>query len=446
MGDGTLSYDFDRRSVLAGSLAASAAALVPAGGALAQQRRVAASDKVRVGLIGCKGMGWSNLTAMMKGSDVEAVALCDVDANVLAERGTELQQLTGRAPQLFDDHRRLLDDRSIDAVIIATPDHWHALQLIDAMSPGKDVYCEKPLGNSIAECRAMVAAKQRHGRVVQVGQWQRSNQHWTDALAHVASGEIGRVRKSKAWAYMGWMKRVAPQPDQPAPAGVDYDRWLGPAPLRPFNPNRFHFSWRWYWDYAGGLMTDWGVHLMDIALLGMNAQAPNSVSSLGGPYGYPDSAMETPDTQSALFDFGDFSIEWEHAVGISKGPYGGRDHGVAFIGETGTVVVDRGGWEVIPETSDGKPLTREVPWTGASDNGLDRHTADFIACIKDRARTPACPIESAANTAIVCQMGNVAFRTGRKVDWDAATGSFGDDAEANAFIAPQYRAPYRLPV
>ncbi|MDJ0276460.1 Gfo/Idh/MocA family oxidoreductase [Sphingomonas sp. 2R-10] len=437
---------FDRRTLIAGGVAASVAGLAPLDAAGGQRRRMAASDKLQVGVIGCKGMGWANLTAMMKGADVVPVALCDVDARVLAERGAELRKTTGRAPRLYDDYRRMLDDKAVDAVIIATPDHWHALQLIDAMSAGKDVYCEKPLGNSIAECRAMVAAQQRHGRVVQVGQWQRSNRHWADAVALVHAGGIGRVRKVKAWAYMGWMKRVEPKPDQAAPAGVDYDRWLGPAPARAFNPNRFHFSWRWYWDYAGGLMTDWGVHLMDIALLGMKASVPQSVGSLGGAYGYPGSAMETPDTQTAIYDFGDYSVEWEHAVGISQGPYGGRDHGVAFIGETGTLIVDRGKWEVIPEESDGKPLTRAVPVTRSSDQGLDRHTADFVACIKDRARTPACPIESAANTAIVCQMGNVAWRTGRKVHWDAAAGQFRDDAQANALITPRYRAPYRLPV
>ncbi len=442
-----MTASFDRRALLAGGLAASAATLAPLGTAFAQERRrVSANDKVQVGLIGCKGMGWANLTAMSKGADVAPVALCDVDANVLAGRGAELQKATGRAPQLYDDYRRMLDDKSIDAVIIATPDHWHALQLIDSMSAGKDAYCEKPLGNSIAECRAMVAAKQRHGGVVQVGQWQRSNQHWADAIAHVHSGGIGRVRKVKAWAYQGWMKNVPRQPDQAPPPGVDYDRWLGPAPLRPFNPNRFHFTWRWYWDYAGGLMTDWGVHLMDIALWGMNAQAPNSVSSLGGPYAYPDSAMETPDTQTAIFDFGTYSVEWEHAVGISHGPFGGRDHGVAFVGETGTLVVDRGQWRVAPEMSNGQPMTPEIPVTPSQDNGLDRHTANFIACVKDRSLTPACPIESAANTATVCQMGNVAWRTGRKVHWDTSAGEFKGDAEANALITPQYRAPYRLPV
>lgn len=436
---------FDRRTLLVGSLAASAT-LTPFSEAFAQRRRrVSANDKIQVGLIGCKGMGWSNLTAMLKGADVEPVALCDVDFNVLAKRGAELEKASGRAPKLYGDYRRMLDDKSVDAVIIATPDHWHALQLIDTMSAGKDAYCEKPLGNSIAECLAMVAAKQRHNRVVQVGQWQRSNQHWADAVAHVHSGGIGRVRKVKAWAYIGWKKNLPPQPDQAVPAGVDYDRWLGPAPQRAFNPNRFHFTWRWYWDYAGGLMTDWGVHLIDIALLGMKAQVPRSVSSLGGAYGYPVSAMETPDTQTAIYDFGDYSVEWEHAVGIDHGPYGGHGHGVAFVGETGTLVVDRDKWWVSPEMTDGKAMAAEVPVTRASDEGLDRHTADFIACLKDRARTPACPIESAANTAIVCQMGNIAWRTGRKVHWDAEASKFKGDAEANALITPRYRAPYHLP-
>jgi predicted dehydrogenase len=438
-----MTSDFDRRTLL-GGLAVSAATLAPLSQAFAQRRRASANDKIQVGLIGCNGMGWANITAMSKVAGVEPVALCDVDSEVLGNRATELEAASGRAPRLYEDYRRMLDDKDLDAVIIGTPDHWHALMLTDAMSAGKHAYCEKPLGNSIAECRAMVAAKQRHNRVVQVGQWQRSNQHWADAVAHVQSGRIGRVRKVKAWAYMGWMKNIPPQPDAPAPEGVNYDRWLGPARERPFNPNRFHFKWRWYWDYAGGLMTDWGVHLIDIALLAMKAQAPNSISSLGGKFAYPDSAMETPDTQTAIYDFGDYSVEWEHAVGISYGNYGGHDHGVAFVGETGTLVVDRSKWRVFPEMNDGKPQTPEVPITRASDNGLERHTADFIACIKDRSRTPACPIEAAANTAIVCQMGNVAWRTGNKLYWDAAAGAFKDDAEANALMTPRYRDPYRL--
>ena len=440
-----MTASFNRRTILAGGLAASAANLAPLSQVYAKRRKASANDKINVGLIGCKGMGWADLTAMLKVPDVVPVALSDVDANVLDERSAELEAVTGKKIQQHADYRRMLDDKSLDAVIIATPDHWHALILTDAMSAGKDAYCEKPLGNSIAECRAMVAAKQRHKRVVQVGQWQRSNQHWADAIAYVQSGAIGRVRKVKVWAYQGWMKNVVPKPDQPAPAGVDYDRWLGPAPLRPFNPNRFHFSWRWYWDYAGGLMTDWGVHLMDIALLGMKAEVPKSVSALGGAFGYAESAMETPDTQTAIFDFGNYSVEWEHAVGISHGPYGGRDHGVAFVGETGTLVVNRQEWFVSPEMENGVALGKEIPITPVSDNGLENHAANFIACVKDRSKTPNCPIESAANTAIVCQMGNVAYRTGHKVYWDAAAGTFRDDARANALITPRYRAPYVLP-
>ena len=440
-----MTASFNRRTILAGGLAASAANLAPLSQVYAKRRKASANDKINVGLIGCKGMGWADLTAMLKVPDVVPVALSDVDANVLDERSAELEAVTGKKIQQHADYRRMLDDKSLDAVIIATPDHWHALILTDAMSAGKDAYCEKPLGNSIAECRAMVAAKQRHKRVVQVGQWQRSNKHWADAIAYVQSGAIGRVRKVKVWAYQGWMKNVVPKPDQPAPAGVDYDRWLGPAPLRPFNPNRFHFSWRWYWDYAGGLMTDWGVHLMDIALLGMKAEVPKSVSALGGAFGYAESAMETPDTQTAIFDFGNYSVEWEHAVGISHGPYGGRDHGVAFVGETGTLVVNRQEWFVSPEMENGVALGKEIPITPVSDNGLENHAANFIACVKDRSLKPNCPIESAANTAIVCQMGNVAYRTGHKVYWDAAKGDFRDDAQANALITPRYRAPYVLP-
>ncbi|ESQ73428.1 hypothetical protein ABAC402_19380, partial [Asticcacaulis sp. AC402] len=264
------------------------------------------------------------------------------------------------------------------------------------------------------------------------------------AIAFVHSGKLGRVRMAKAWAYLAWVQTLAVQPDGQPPAGVNYDLWLGPAPLRPFNPNRFHFNFRWYWDYAGGFMSDWGVHLMDMAILGMKAGAPKSVMSVGGAYAYPGAAMQTPDTQSALFDYGDFSIAWEHSTGIGIGPYSGRDHGVAFIGEYGTLVVDRGQWMVTPETKNGVARTEAVAVTKSNDNGLNKHAANFIDCIKDRSKTPNCSIEDAANTAVVCQMGNIAYRTGGKVQWDAQKNRF-DVAAANALITPTYRAPWKLP-
>ncbi len=285
----------------------------------------------------------------------------------------------------------------------------------------------------------MVAAAAHFGRVVQVGQWQRSGPHWDDAIAFVHSGQLGKIRTVKAWAYQGWMKSVPVRPDEAPPPGVDYDLWLGPAPLRPFNPNRFHFSFRWYWDYAGGLMTDWGVHLIDTVLYGMQAVAPRSVLSAGGAFAYPGGGMETPDTQQAIFEYGDFSMLWEHAAGIDNGPYG-RDHGVAFIGNSGTLVVDRQGWQVIPE---GEKM-EAVPVRPAAEPGLNRHTRNFIDCMKSRAE-PACPPKTAWLAAVNAHLGNVAFKTGRKVYWDQETLSFPGDEESNALIESRYRAPWKLP-
>jgi predicted dehydrogenase len=219
--------------------------------------------------------------------------------------------------------------------------------------------------------------------------------------------------------------------------------WLGPAPERPFNPNRFHFNFRWFWDYAGGLMTDWGVHLIDMVLYGMQAVAPKSVLSAGGAFAYPDGGMETPDTQQAVFEYDGFSMIWEHAAGINNGPYG-RDHGVAFIGNNGTLVVDRGGWEVLPEVDGNTPKMEAVSKKPVTEPGLDRHTRNFIDCIKSREQ-PACPPKTAWLAAVNAHLGNVAFKTGRKVYWDQAKGMFTGDDEANALIKSHYRAPWKLP-
>jgi predicted dehydrogenase len=436
---------FSRREFLGAATAAAAGAGRSGltGTRLHATPRVSASDRLTFGVIGVKGMGWSNLNAHLKVPGVECVALCDVDGTVLAERASELERMTGKAPAVHADYRRMLDDPTVDFVVVATPDHWHCLQTVHACEAGKDVFVEKPLANSIAECQLMVRAAQRYGRVVTVGQWQRSNRHWQDAIEFVQAGNIGRVRLAKAWAYMGWMKSIPVHPDEPVPAGVDYDMWLGPAPARPFNRNRFHFNFRWYWDYAGGLMTDWGVHLLDIALLGMKAETPRSVLSAGGKFAYPDDAAETPDTQQAIYEFDDFTLMWEHGVGISNGPYN-RGHGVAFIGNDGTVVVDRGGWEVIPETEGDRYRTPAVPRRSGTVTGVDPHAADFIQSIRARS-TPSCSVEAAANTAIVAHLGNVAYKVGRKLRWDAARQEFAGDREANRLMTPTYRAPWRLP-
>jgi len=316
--------------------------------------------------------------------------------------------------------------------------------MVDACEAGKDVYCEKPVGNSIVECAAMVAAQKKYNRVVQVGQWQRSNKHYQDAMDFVHSGKLGNVRLVKAWAYQGWMKSIPVQPDGPPPPGVDYDMWLGPARKRPFNPNRFHFNFRWYWDYAGGLMTDWGVHMIDYALLGSKADVPKSIMASGGKFAYPDDAEETPDTLVTVYDFGNFNMLWEHATGINDGPYQ-RDHGVAFIGNNGTLVVDRGGWEVIPEKVEGKDKMEAVPQQKKVDDGLALHTKNFVEVIQSRKMEDLhCPVQAAAHVATVCDMGNIAFRTGKKIYWDATASKFTDD-DANKYLAAEYHNGYKLP-
>ena len=428
---------------------ASAALWAPAANALGGQP-VAPSDRIVIGAIGVNGMGFSDVNSLLRLDGVECAALCDVDANVLQRRKTDIERMTGKTPKVYADYRALLENDDLDAVVIGTPDHWHCLQMTDACSAGKDVYVEKPLANSIHECEAMMAAAARHNRVVQCGQWQRSGPHWTEAIEFVHSGQLGRIRSVRAWAYMNWLPPVPNVPDGVAPAGVDYDMWLGPATERPFNENRFHFNFRWFWDYAGGLMTDWGVHIIDIVLWGMQATAPRSVVASGGKFAYPDDAQEAPDTMTALYEFDDFLMTWEHATGIELGPFQ-RAHGVAFVGNNGTLVVDRQGWELYPEErlENRRPVGYKMegrPRVVANQNqrGLDQHTENFIACMKTR-QQPICNADVASLAAVNAHLGNIAFRTGGKVLWDSKTLKFKDNTAANAMVTPRYRGPWTLP-
>ncbi len=409
--------------------------------ALANAKRfVSANDKINVAAIGINGMGWSDVRSLMKIPEVNVVALCDVDDNVLNFRKFELAK-AGIQTKTFGDYRKMLESKDIDVVVIGTPDHWHCLQMTDACSAGKDVYVEKPIGNSIQECQVMVAAQQKYNRAVQVGQWQRSMPHFVDALNFIKSGKLGKIRTVKAWAYQGWMTNIESKPDGIAPAGVNYDMWLGPATKRPFNANRFHFNFRWFWDYAGGLMTDWGVHLIDYALLGMDAKFPKSAVALGGKYAYPEGAHETPDTLATVYEFDGYNMIWEHAQSISNGNYG-RDHGISYIGNNGTLVLDRGGWEVIPD----EKRMEAIPIQRPKENGLDLHTRNFIKVVQTRKLNElTCPIQAGAHVATVCQMGNISYKTGTKVSWDSSAQKF-KEAAANNLIQASYHNGYKVPV
>ncbi|HYF66927.1 MAG TPA: Gfo/Idh/MocA family oxidoreductase [Ohtaekwangia sp.] len=416
-------------------------------------RLVSVNDKINIGVIGCNGMGWSNINSLLKMSDVNLIGICDVDENVITKRQQDYAKLRSNKAKAYKDYRELLNNKDIDAVVIGTPDHWHCRMMVDAVQAGKHVYVEKPIANSIEECNIMVEAQRKTGKVVQAGQWQRSGPHYRKAIEMVQSGVLGKIRLVKVWAYQGWMKPVPVVPDSAPPAGVDYKSWLGPAPTRPFNKNRFHFDFRWFWDYAGGLMTDWGVHEIDIALYAMQESAPISVMASGGKLAYPDDASETPDTLQALFQYKNFNMLWEHATGIDAGPYNRRE-GIAFIGNNGTLVVDRGGYEVIVEreaqgyasTGDPKMKPVEAFKKPGELNYLDLHTQNFIDAVKKNDQSVLnTPIQSGSVAAINAQMGNIAYRTGTKVFWNPAKGEFENNAEANKLVKPEYHNGWELP-
>ena len=406
--------------------------------------RVAPSDRIRVGLIGCNSMGWVNLNAYLDYPEVECVAICDVDDQPLNMRMSDVEKKVGKRPaHQYKDWRKLIDNRDIDAVIIATPDHWHCLQMVAACEAGKDIYCEKPLANSIQECNLMVKAAQRYNSVVQVGQRKRSEPHFLDSVAFVRSGKLGKIRTVRVFSYLNWCPTIPVLPDEPVPPGVDYDMWLGPAPKRPFNRNRFHFHFRWFWDYAGGLMTDWGVHLLDYALYAMNVQTPQSVMASGGKFGYPNDACETPDLLQTIYTFDGFTVLWDHAIGIGNGHYG-REHGIGFVGENGTLVVDMNGWEVIPEIVNGNPRMESVPLTKPYGGGdLNLHVKNHLDCIKNRNQNTNATVEIGAHIAKFSHLGNIAYRSGKKIVWDGT--KITNDKEANQYLTPNYRAPWKLP-
>jgi len=406
-------------------------------------RQRSAGDRIHVAAIGINGMGWADLLSSMKQPGVQVVMLCDTDQNVLDKRMADLAKLNVDVSKIktTGDYRRVLENKDVDVVIIGTPDHWHALIMMEACAAGKDVYVEKPVGNSIGECRAMVAAQKKYNRVVQGGQWQRSQNHFQDALDFVYTGQLGNIRTVKVWCYQDWMKPGPVVPDTAAPPGVDYKMWLGPAPVRAFNSSRYLFNFRWFWDYAGGLMTDWGVHLLDYGLLGMKAGSPKTVAALGGDFAYPDLYQETPDTLTTLYEFDHFNLVWDSAMGIGNGSYG-RDHGIAYIGNNATLVLSRGGWEVIDEKMN--KIKIEKPLARPTDNGLDNHWKNFIDVVRSRKMDDLhCSIEAGAHVATVAQLGNISYRSNKKLSWDGD--KFTDEAVNKEFLMKEYHNGYSLP-
>lgn len=409
----------------------------------ASNKKTAANDKLVVALIGCRSMGFGDLQNALKQPGVECGALCDVDNKVLTQRTADVLKIQGKAPVQYSDFRKLMENKDINAVIIGTPDHWHCLPFIAACEAGKDIYVEKPLGNSIAECDLMVKAARKYNRVVQVGQQQRSGVHWKNAMEYMNAGKIGDLRKVNVWGNFNYGIGQMKAPDEAPPADVDFNMWLGPAPQRSFNKTRFHGSWRMFWDYGGGLVTDWGVHLLDMALWVKGiTQLPLAVTASGGNFSYPDHAHETFDTMSVSYQMKDYVVNWDHVAGTETGPYG-KSYGLAYKGNDATLVINREEWEVLPEMQNGTPKVAGMPKQSGGDNH-EAHMKNFIECIKSR-KDPNCTIENGRLVAMYAHMANIALRTNSRLEWNEAGKNFGNNAAANALITPVYRKPWVLP-
>lgn len=436
-----------RRDLLARAAALGAAASLAREAAAAEQaepRRPSRSpgERIRLGFIGCGNQGAHNLNAFLANEDVVVRALCDVDSRHLARAAARVRESQGRPAVEHKDFRRLLEMRDLDAVVISTPDHWHALPFLYACQAGLDVWCEKPLSHNIVEAQAMLQAARRHGTVVQVGTWQRSQPHMITAVNLVKSGALGKIQVCRAWWVGNGLKPIGrTQPTNPPPE-LDFDLWLGPAPRVPYHENRVHYNFRWFMDYAGGQMSNWGVHMADVVFWAMGVDAPISVSAAGGNYVMDDDRAlpgGTPDTLVAVYRFPEFVLQWEHRFGNARGLDGGADAGLAFIGENGTLLLDRGGWRVVPEGRRMEPVAEK------GSGGLQEHVRNFLDCIRTR-MTPRSDIETMYRTTRNCHLGNLAYLLGRTVEWDAERETT-PNREARRLLVYQreYRKPWSLP-
>lgn len=389
------------------------------------------SEFIRVGFIGTGGQGQSNMRAIIK----NAVAVCDADKSHAAKAREAVEKANpGRACAVFSDYRRLLEDKSIDAVLIATPDHWHALPAIEACMAGKDVYCEKPLTLTIHEGQALVKAARQYKRVFQTGSQQRSDPKFLKACEYVRSGRLGKVKTVEVGLPgVNWTKEP-PVADSEPPAELDYERWLGPAPYRPYNKHRVHYYFRFFWDYSGGQMTNWGAHHLDITqwALGMDESGPVTIEATAEFD--KQKRYEVPET---------FHITYRYASGtVVECNSGGNKYkmGARFVGEKGAIYVNRGVLESDPEEILEEPLKAGDVHLYASRN----HHQNWLECIKTR-KLPICDVAIGHRSATVCHLGNIAVRSGKKVQWDPVKEQIVGDAELAKWASKPYRAPWKLP-
>jgi predicted dehydrogenase len=427
----------ERRDFLATAAGAAALAVMPPTSA-------AESRKVVLGIIGPGGMGSNHIRYLTKRPDIEIAWVCDVDRDRLAKAAKLVEDGSKKAPRAVGDMRQVLEDKAVDAVFIATPDHWHAPAAILALDAGKHVYVEKPASHNIREGRLMADAVKRSGKVLQVGTQSRSTAVVREAMDRIRGGEVGDIRVAKAWNSQLRRSIGKSKPTDP-PANLDFDTWCGPAPLVPYRPNMLPGIWRWWYDFGCGDIGNDGVHDIDVAAWGLGATThPSRVTCLGGKYFFDDD-QQFPDTQYAVFEY-----PVEGKSGVNKqlifeqriwSPYvqEGYENGAAFYGTKGVLIIGHSvGWKLYGERN--KPIAAKE---GKAD--LAAHHDNFLACVRGEARALNADVEVGHRAATLVHLANIAARTGKVLDFDPAAEAITNDVEANALVKRKYRDHWGTP-
>jgi predicted dehydrogenase len=384
------------------------------------------AEQIRIGCIGVGNQGRGNMGQHLK----NVVAVCEVDQIRLGTAKEAVEKASKKTCAAYGDYRQLLADQNVDAVIVTTPDHWHAMITIDACAAGKDVYCEKPLTLAVAEGQAMVRAARNHGRIVQTGSQQRSDDRFRLACELVRNGRLGKIRTIKVGIPKVNFSGPAVADSQP-PATLDYDFWLGPAPLKPYNEKHVHYLFRFFWDYSGGQLTNFGAHHLDIVQWALGTDDTGPVAIEGQARYHPQGWFEVPEW---------FDIKYQYANGPTV--LCGQDYkgGVTFEGERGTLFVDRAKIESNPTEIAKTALVETDVRLSISKN----HHKNWLECVRSRQR-PICDVETGHRAATICHLGNIAVRTGRPIAWDPAREEIVGDSEAAKMLSRPYRSPWKLP-
>ena len=408
---------------------------------------IGANDRVRLGVIGSGRIGWENMKVFLENKDVEIVAICDVYKPHI-EKGIEIAG--GRADS-YGDFRRILERKDIDAVMVSTPDHWHALQTIMACEAGKDIYVEKPISHNIYEGKLMVKAARKYNRIVQVGTQQRSGVHYQEAVKFIQSGKLGEIGLVRCFNFSNeYPDGIGNPTDKEPPSDLDWDMWLGPAPKVAYNRNRWILpggwaSFRYYWDYAGGMLTDWGVHHIDIIQWAMNVNAPVAVNVQGGKYYIKDN-RDTPDTLEAVFEYPKFTCIYSNSI-LNNFGIDGAGYRIQFYGTNGTMLLTRSEWKVIPEekiTGDKKKIKLIEETEMKAEDQRRPHIRNFIDCVKSR-NLPICDIETGYYSTLTPLLGKISYLVKERIKWDDKNERITNSDEGNKLLKREYRAPWKLP-